>query len=303
VQSVIGDGGQPLSFIQEDKNDDADFYVILPKVLSAGEKYTLTTTYNGKDAVSNEGSGNYYPMAREDWYPNNANFGLGEYTDYDLTFRVPKGIMKMAATGNLISESNEGSQDVSIWKSDIPLTVAGFNFGKFKKEETKLTKPDFLIQSYANEEPPSWVRSLQHAVDSDLPAQGAGRSIFNQPQVALGTMSTTGLIKKALAEGQLSIQLYTDHFGPTSYKRVAMTQQTACNYGQSWPTLVWLPLCSFFDTTIRHEQRSRSPMVGAPGRFQFLSRSVDERRLRGYVGVAVPAIDRKESAEIHHVLE
>ena len=146
MQSVIGDGGQPLSFIQEDKNDDADFYVILPKVLSAGEKYTLTTTYNGKDAVSNEGSGNYYPMAREDWYPNNANFGLGEYTDYDLTFRIPKGIMKMAATGNLISESNEGSQDVSIWKSDIPLTVAGFNFGKFKKRNAAQT-PN-LFSSY-----------------------------------------------------------------------------------------------------------------------------------------------------------
>jgi hypothetical protein len=251
VQSVNGDG-HPLSFIQEDKNDDADYYVVLPKGLSAGEKYTVTTTYSGKEAVSNEGGGNYYPVAREDWYPNAANYGLGEYTDYDLTFRIPKG-MKMAATGNLVSENAEGGQDVSVWKSDIPLTVAGFNFGKFKKEEARLSKPDFLVQSYANEEPPNWVRSLQQAVDSDLPAEGAARSIFNQPQVALGNMNTTGLIKKALAEGQLSIQLYTDYFGPTSYKRVAMTQQTACNYGQSWPTLVWLPLCSFFDTTIRHQ--------------------------------------------------
>ena len=31
-----------------------------------------------------------------------------------------------------------------------------------------------------------------------------------------------------------------------------MTQQTACNFGQSWPGLVWLPTCSFFDTTVRH---------------------------------------------------
>ena len=31
-----------------------------------------------------------------------------------------------------------------------------------------------------------------------------------------------------------------------------MTQQTACTYGQSWPALVWLPICSFFDTTVRH---------------------------------------------------
>jgi len=47
VQSVTADG-QPLSFIQEDKNDDADFAVILPKPLAAGEKFSVTTTYGGK---------------------------------------------------------------------------------------------------------------------------------------------------------------------------------------------------------------------------------------------------------------
>jgi aminopeptidase N len=31
-----------------------------------------------------------------------------------------------------------------------------------------------------------------------------------------------------------------------------MSQQTACDFGQAWPTLVWLPICSFFDTTVRH---------------------------------------------------
>ena len=76
VHSVTAEG-QPLSFIQEDKNEDAQFAVILPKALAAGESYTITTTYEGKEAVTNEGSGNYYPVAREDWFPNNplAMFG------------------------------------------------------------------------------------------------------------------------------------------------------------------------------------------------------------------------------------
>jgi aminopeptidase N len=69
----------------------------------------------------------------------------------------------------------------------------------------------------------------------------------------LGTMETTSLNKKALAEGQLAIQLYTDYFGASSYKRIALTQQTACNFGQSWPQLVWIPICYFFDTTVRHQ--------------------------------------------------
>jgi aminopeptidase N len=32
-----------------------------------------------------------------------------------------------------------------------------------------------------------------------------------------------------------------------------MTQQTACSFGQSWPTLVYLPICSFYDTTVQHQ--------------------------------------------------
>ena len=37
VESVTAEDGQAMSFIQEDKNDDADFSVILPKALAAGE--------------------------------------------------------------------------------------------------------------------------------------------------------------------------------------------------------------------------------------------------------------------------
>src|SRR5882672_2037151 len=225
VDTVTGEGGQSLPFIQEDKNDDADFAVVLPKALAAGDKYTITTTYNGKDAISNEGNGNYFPIAREDWYPNNATSGLGEYTAYDMTFRIPKG-MKIAATGSLISESNDGGQDVTVWKSEVPQTVAGFNLGRFKVEEVKMTQPEYDVLSYANEE---------------------------LPDAAKGLYNTTIMMKQVLAQGQLSVQLYSDYFGPIAYKRLAMTQQTACSFGQSWPALVYLPICSFFDSTVRHE--------------------------------------------------
>jgi len=245
VQSVAADG-QPLSFIQEDKNDDSDFAVILPKALAAGEKFTVTTAYGGKEAVVNEGGGNYFPVARQDWYPNNVGSAFGEYASYDMTFRIPKG-MKMAATGARISDANEGGQNVSVWKSETPQTVAGFNFGKFRVEEAKLTKPEIEIQSFANEDSPDWVNSLQHAVNSDLPGQSQSAG------VALGTMSTTSLNKKALAEGELAEQLYTAFFGPSSFNHLQITQQTACNFGQSWPGLVWIPICYYFDSTVRHQ--------------------------------------------------
>jgi len=246
VQSVTSDG-QPLSFIQEDKNDDGNFAVILPKAVNAGDKFTITTTYGGKEAVSNEGGGNYFPVARDDWYPNDPGSSFGQYTLYDMTLRIPKG-MKMAATGVLVSESNQGGQNVTVWKSENPQTVAGFSFGRFKEEEARLTKPEYFIQSYANEESPDWVNELQHAVSNDLPTLG---SHLGAP-VALGSMSTTSLNKKALAEGELAVELYSDYFGPSLFKHMQITQQTACNFGQSWPELVWIPICYYFDTTVRH---------------------------------------------------
>jgi hypothetical protein len=234
VQTVTANG-QSLSFIQEDKNDDGNFAVILPKALSTGEKLTITTTYRGKDAVSNEGGGNYFPIARENWYPNSPGAEFGEYALYDMTLRIPKG-MKMAATGVLVSESNEGAQNVTVWKSENPQTVAGFSFGRFKEEEAKLTKPEYFIQSYANENPPDWVEMVKLG--------GGGM---------MGSMSTVGLNKKALAEGELAVELYTDYFGPSLFKHLQITQQTACNFGQSWPELVWIPMCYYFDTTVRHQ--------------------------------------------------
>jgi Peptidase family M1 domain len=246
VQSVTANG-QPLSFIQEDKNEDGNFAVILPNALRAGEKLSITTIYSGKDAVSNEGNGNYFPVARENWYPNDPGGSFGEYALYDMTLRIPKG-MKMAATGTLVSDNNDGGQNVTVWKSEKPQTVAGFSFGKFKVEEAKLAKPEYLIQSFANEESPDWVNSLQHAVSADLPTQGSHAGA----PVALGTMSTVSLNKKALAEGELAVQLYSDYFGPSMFNRLQITQQTACNFGQSWPELVWIPICYYFDTTVRH---------------------------------------------------
>jgi hypothetical protein len=232
VASVTGKNGEPVAFIQENKNDDPDFSVIFPQPLPVGEKYTVTIIYSGKEAIQNEGNGNYYPVARDNWYPANAGASLGDYSGFDMIFRIPKG-MKMAATGSLLSEKEEGGHSVTVWKSDTTQSLAGFQFGRMKEMDAKLTSPDFLVAAYANDEPPEFATQMQGGT--------------------MGNLSTTSMMKGPLSEAQYAIRLYTDYFGPLPYKRLSMTQQTACDYGQSWPGLVWLPICAFYDSTVRHQ--------------------------------------------------
>jgi Peptidase family M1 domain len=238
VKSVTGPDQQPLSFIQEKYDEDSQFAAILPKTLAYGDRFTITTIYAGPHVVLNEGGGNFYPVARESWYPNAYSFD--NFATYEMKFRIPSG-MTMVATGVPTGDTSEGDQVVSNWKSEVPIAVAGFNFGLYKKEEAKLTDPNYIVEAYANTETPDMLKMY------------AGHA-------ALGTLNTTSMLKKALGEEQLAIPLYTSFFGPTLFQRLAATQQTAPNYGQSFPGLVYLPLTAFFDRTTLHQLRIDDPV-------------------------------------------
>lgn len=237
VAKVTGQNGEALNFVQEDRHDDPQFWVVLPKPLGKGEKYALSVTYGGKDAVFAEGGGNYYPAARDDWYPNSAYGLMGEYTNYDMTFRIPKGT-QITATGSKVSETTEGNHSVTVWKSEVPITVAGFNLGQFKVEQGKVEKPDMQVEAFANINPPDKAQAVQN--------------MASQYDIPLGNLSTMNLSKKALQEALMSLRIYSDYFGALPYKRLAMTQQTATNFGQSWPELVYLPISYLYDETQRH---------------------------------------------------
>jgi hypothetical protein len=248
VQSVTGQAGEALDFIQEDKEQDPQFFVILPKPLAVGETYSLRTIYSGKEAVSNEGQGNYYPVARDNWFPNSQ---LGDFATYEMVFRVPKGLTMVAAAGK-VKEVVEGEWAISEWKSRTEQSVSGFNLGKFKTESKKLDPMDFEVHSFANTELPNNIVELQMAVRN---AQSQGVNIA----ATLDSIDLTGMMKKASAEGEIAIRIYTDYFGATPFKRISMTQQTAGFYGQSWPELVFLPITSFMDNTIRFQLLGSDP--------------------------------------------
>ncbi len=229
VSAVTDTAGAPLSFIQESKNEDADFWIVLPKPLAKGERFTVRTTYGGKDAVTAEGNDNFYPVARSSWYPN--NLGIKDYATYDITFTVNKR-MRIVGTGEFVDERVEGDSYISHWKTDYPLSVAGFNLGLFKRDEAKVG--EYTVVALANTLPSNMISTLSR-------------------QLPIGSYDTASANRLALSEAQLSMQLFSDYFGPLSLKRIHVTQQTACNYGQAWPGVIYIPTCYYWSPTIRHQ--------------------------------------------------
>lgn len=233
VSGVETEKGTPLEFVQEKKDEDADFGVVLAQPLKKGESTSIRITYGGKDVVKNEGSENYYPIARESWYPN-ASGGLGDYATYRMLFHVPKGL-QLIATGTKVHESTDGKITTTEWKTETPLAVVGFNLGDFAMKEATVPGKlgdNLTIDAYANTRPPEDMAQLAGGV--------------------VGTLSTTSMLPVQLSQAQVAAQIYTDYFGPLPFGRVAVTQQYACNYGQSWPMLVYLPICGFLDQTQQH---------------------------------------------------
>jgi hypothetical protein len=160
-----------------------------------------------------------------------------------MLFHVPKGL-ELIATGTKVSESNNGKITTTEWKTDVPLAVVGFNLGQFTMKEAKVeikAGSDLTIDAYANTTPPDNMTNLGEDMDTSS-LHGGG----------IGVFSPQSMLPVELSQGQVAAKIYTAYFGQLPFAHVALTQQYACSYGQSWPMLVYLPLCGFLDSTQQH---------------------------------------------------
>ena len=251
VSHVRDADGHDLDFVQGDKDDDADFAVIYPQPLTAGQTYTLTIEYQGDGALHDEGSGNFILGPRETWYPNNSGTQFGDRAIFDMTFRYSKDFIFIGTGDRVGAEARDGDVAVSKWSSGkTELAVAGFNFGRFKKKEVLDPDTGYNVEFYGNDELPDWLK---------LRAESAG-----------GMISTTGMANNALADAQNATRLYNTYFGKMPYTRLAISQQPAPNFGQAWPTLVYMPLIAFMDSTQRYMLTGGNARLAADNFWEYV---------------------------------
>ncbi len=246
VTGVQDSEGNDLTFIQEDKDDDADFGVIFAKPLEVGKTYQLVVQYDGDEALRDSGGGNFILIPRSTWYPGNANALYAEdRAIFDMTFRYPNKYLFVGTGAPVEPDSRDGDISIAKWSSGkTELAVAGFNYGSFKRKEVADKDSGYNIEFYANTEVPGELRRIQQDIER-LESQGV------KTDTTLGSISTTAMADSALADAQNSMRVYNVFFGKLPYSRIAMTQQPAGFFGQAWPTLVYMPYLAFIDTTQR----------------------------------------------------
>jgi hypothetical protein len=256
VKSVQDEQGRELNFIQEDKDEDADLAVVYPQALEKGKDYKLRVQYEGDGAISDSGGGNYILNSRSSWYPNNGGTQFGDRATFNITFRYPKNIIFVGVGALAEPETQDGDSKVAKWTSgQTELAVAGFNFGRFKKKEVMDKDAGYSIEFYGNEEMPDEIKALQHRIDQ-IESEGG------TTETNLRAMSTTAMADQAIADAQNSVRIYNAYFGKLAYTRLAMSQQPAGDFGQAWPTLVYMPYSAFLDPTQRAQLYGAADTAG-----------------------------------------
>src|SRR6266508_4175984 len=190
------------------------------------QKYKLMLNYQGEKVLENAGGGNFSVRYRTSWYPSVESFN--DRATFDLTFKIPKQY-SLVSVGKMVKEWQEGDIAASQWVSDIPLTVAGFNYGRFKKKEVTDADTKYQIEGYAVSDVPDVLRNTE-----------------------VGGMAPSRLLDNSLAEATNAMRIFSHYFSPLPYGRIAITQQPEGFFGQAWPTLVFLPLMSYLDSTQRY---------------------------------------------------
>ncbi len=225
VTRVTSDNEHEVPFIQEERKADGSLHVILPEPMVKGRDYRLVVEYSGDRVIRKSGGGNFSVGARTSWYPNVNAFS--DRATYDLTFKVPKNYT-LVSVGKLVKEWREDDFAASQWVSEVPLAVAGFNYGSFTKKQITDEPTKYSIEGYAVGELPDYLKNTE-----------------------MGKTSPSRLNDQIIAQTQTAIRIFDHWFGRAPYGRIAITQQPEFNFGQSWPGLVYLPLSAYLDSTQR----------------------------------------------------
>jgi len=249
VESISFESGAPLTFFQNEgltaqemryRGEDS-ICVFLPKPLPAGELFTLNFRYRG-NVIENAGNAVLFVGERESWFPHHGD--TAEFSLYDMTLRWPKHL-HLVATGEKSDEHEEGDFRVAHWKTDQPVTQAGFNLGEYAV--ASLASENHSIDVYANKQLEDAIQARLARSPVDLgPAIKVPGGDFPNARLSAEplTPSPADALKQLAREVDSSIHFCEQYSGPFPFRHLGVSQIPGA-FGQGWPGLLYISTYSF----------------------------------------------------------
>jgi hypothetical protein len=284
IQPAGSETWTPADVVQENPGEDSEPAALLPEAPSPGGAVRLRLTYEGGEVLRDAGDGNFLVEARDNWYPNLGM--LHDLSAYELTYRHPRDL-EVVSVGTRVSEGTDGDARVAVWRSDRPIRVAGFNYGRFREIVRSDAEAGMTLRVYTNRGTPDFIHSLnqslirlaaqQHVVTPDFVNFRAGVradqiGVPGSSSLASAGVSPVHVDPEILADGAIADGLATARigkaaFGPLPDSRIAITQQTQAFFGQSWPGLLYVPYIAALNESTRRE-------IGLQGAADFIDQVV-----------------------------
>ncbi|MFQ5663392.1 MAG: M1 family aminopeptidase [Terriglobia bacterium] len=252
VRSVNGETRRPLEFFhnvtltaEEARYRGSDLVlVVLPPAPAAPvTQRRLRVRYRGR-FISEVGGGVLYVGARATWYPT---LESGVLADYELRFRYPRGL-ELVATGTRRSTREEGETKESLWVTEVPLPVAGFNLGLYESQTVE--RNGLRVTVYANRQlEPALARAARRrrAAPSTSPLRrdpwGRDRTLV-APPVHMPPLAPSRRLERVGNDVANALAYFTELFGPIPYSELKVSQVPG-RFGQGFPGLIYLSTFSF----------------------------------------------------------
>jgi len=250
VQSAEDGFGHKLNFFQNESIERQDIatrgnnsvQVILPAPTAYGQEFQLCLTYHGT-VISDAGNGVYFVGERGSWYPHLG--GSDAFSRFDLTFHWPRKL-KLVATGKKIEEHEESDQRVGRWRTEAPISIAGFNLGDYASES--LRQDGLSVELFAN-------RTLEQVLVNRLQRSAPLAGWPIPPSLHHGVPerrlempdllpSPASVLKQLGGEIADAVKFYERFSGPFPFDHLSVSQIPG-TFGQGWPGLLYLSTFSF----------------------------------------------------------
>ena len=249
VESISLDSGAPLIFFQNEgltakelryRGEDS-LCVFLPNPPPPGANFTLSFHYRG-DVIENAGNAVLFVGERESWFPHHGD--TSEFSLYDMTMRWPRHL-RLVATGEKSDEHEDGDFRVAHWKTEQPVTEAGFNLGEYAV--ASVASENHSIDVYANKQLEAAILSqlAQPTVvitpPSPFPGTDPTASRISIPPPA---PSPADALKHLARDVDSSIHFIEQYSGPFPFRHLGVSQIPG-TFGQGWPGLLYISTYSF----------------------------------------------------------